>query len=137
MLPIHGMRPKLRKKGQNMQMRFKYLVEDVDRYGNVRVYVRVPGRRKVRLQAKFGTDEFLAAYTAAIDGHLQAPRQARVARPGSFRYVCIRYYASATFAALDTATQSWRRRALDTVCSKHADKPVGLMLSRHVRQLRD
>ena len=45
-----------------MQMRFKYLVEDVDRHGNVRIYVRVPGRRKVRLRAKFGTDEFLAAY---------------------------------------------------------------------------
>ena len=43
-----------------MQMRFKYLVEDVDRYGHVRRYVRVPGRRKVRLRANFGTDEFLA-----------------------------------------------------------------------------
>jgi integrase len=120
-----------------MQMRFKYLVEDVDRYGNARLYVRVPGRRKVRLRAKFGTDEFLATYTAAIDGHAQTPRQAHAAKPGSFRHLCIRYYSSATFAALDTATQSWRRRALDAVSLKHADKPVALMLSRHVRQLRD
>lgn len=120
-----------------MQMRFKYLVEDVDRHGNVRIYVRVPGRRKVRLRAKFGTDEFLAAYTAAIDGHLSAPRQAREAKSGSFRHLCMRYYASATFDALDPATQAWRRRALDTVCRKHADKPVALMLPRHVRQLRD
>jgi hypothetical protein len=35
-----------------MQMRFKFLVEDIDRYGNVRLYVRVPGRRKVRLRSK-------------------------------------------------------------------------------------
>ena len=96
-----------------MQMRFKYLVEDVDRYGHVRRYVRVPGRRKVRLRANFGTDEFLAAYTAAVAGHLQAPRQASVAKRGSFRHLCIHYYASATFDALDRATQSWRRRALD------------------------
>jgi len=120
-----------------MQMRFKYLVEDVDRYGNVRLYVRVPGRPKVRLLAKFGTDEFLTTYTAAIDGHPQTPRQVRAAKPGSFRHLCTRYYSSATFAALDAATQSWRRRALDSVCLKHADKPVALMLSRHVRQLRD
>ena len=98
-----------RHKGQNMQMRFKYLVEDVDRYGNVRLYVRMPGRRKVRLRANFGTDEFLAAYAAAVAGHLQAPRQASVAKRGSFRHLCIHYYASATFHALDRATQSWRR----------------------------
>src|SRR5215472_5027228 len=71
---IHGMRTILRHKGQIMQMRFKYLVEDVDRHSNIRLYVRVPGRRKVRLRSKFGTDEFLAAYTTAVDGHLQAPR---------------------------------------------------------------
>ena len=126
-----------RHKGQNMQMRFKYLVEDVDRYGHVRRYVRVPGRRKVRLRANFGTDEFLAAYAAAVAGHLQAPRQTSVAKRGSFRHLCIHYYASATFDALDRATQSWRRRALDSICQNHADKPVVLMLPRHVRQLRD
>jgi integrase/recombinase XerD len=38
-----------------MQVRFKHLVEDRDRHGNVRVYVRVPGRRKVRIKAIFGT----------------------------------------------------------------------------------
>ena len=97
----------------------------------------MPGRRKVRLRAKFGTDEFLAAYTAAVAGHLQAPRQASVAKRGSFRHLCIQYYASATFDMLDRATQTWRRRALDSICLEHADKPVALMLSRHVRQLRD
>jgi integrase/recombinase XerD len=133
MLLTHGMKTE----GQNMQMRFKYVVEDVDRYGNIRLYVRVPGRPKVRLRAKFGTDEFVASYTTALDGHLQAPRQAQAAKRGSFRHLCIRYYASATFDALDRATQSWRRRALDAICVKHADKPTALMLPRHVRQLRD
>jgi integrase/recombinase XerD len=134
---IHGTKMAPRHKGQNMQMRFKYLVEDVDRYGHVRLYVRVPGRRKARLRANFGTDEFLATYAAAVAGHLQAPQQASVAKRGSYRHLCIQYYASATFNALDRATQSWRRRALDSICQNHADKPVALMLPRHVRQLRD
>ena len=30
--------------GKDMQVRFRWLVEDVDRYGNIRIYVRVPGR---------------------------------------------------------------------------------------------
>ena len=96
-----------------MHMRFRYLVEDVDRYGNVRLYVRVPGRRKTRLRAKFGTDEFVAVYNAALNDHISVPRQARGAKAGSFRHLCIRYYASATFNTLDPATQSWRRRALN------------------------
>jgi integrase/recombinase XerD len=122
---------------RNMQLRFKYLLEDRDRFGNIRIYVRVPGRRKVRLRTKFGTDEFLAAYTAAVNEHIAAPRQARTAKAGSFRHLCIHYYQSATFLTLDPATQSWRKRSLDSICGKHADKPVALMLSRHIRKLRD
>ena len=74
-----------------MQVRFRWLVEDVDRYGNIRIYVRVPGRRKVRIRAPFGSAEFLAAYTAAANDHVSAPRQAREAKPGSFGWLCLRY----------------------------------------------
>ena len=120
-----------------MQIRFKHLVEDRDRHGNIRVYVRVPGRPKVRIRAPFGTDEFIAAYNAAVSDHVTAPPQARAAKAGSFRHPCVLYYASATFKRLDTATQSWRRRALDSMCENHADKPVARIEARHVRALRD
>ena len=110
-----------------MQIRFKHLVEDTDRHGNIRVYVRVPGRQKVRIRAPFGTDEFIAAYNAAVSDHVTAPPQARAAKAGSFRHVCVLYYGSPTFKRLDPATQSWRRRALDSMCEKHADKPVARM----------
>lgn len=120
-----------------MQVRFRWLVEDVDRYDNIRIYVRVPGRRKVRIRAPFGGAEFLAAYTAAVNDHVSAPRQAREAKPGSFGWLCLRYYASATFKLLDPATRTWRRRALDAVAEKHAHKPVALMQARHVRDLRN
>src|SRR5215471_6254696 len=117
--------------------RFKYLVEDVDRHGNVRVYVRLPGRRKVRIRATFGTSEFLDSYAAAVSDHVAAPRQARQAKPGSFRHLCVLYYGSPTFKRLDPSTQAWRRRALDAVSEKHGHKPVALMEERHIRALRD
>jgi integrase/recombinase XerD len=120
-----------------MQIRFKHLVEDRDRYGNIRVYVRVPGRRKVRIKAPFGTDEFIASYNAAVSDHVTTPRRARETKPGSFRHLCVLYYSSPTFNRLDRMTQGWRRRALDDMCEKHAHKPVALMGSRHVRMLRD
>jgi len=120
-----------------MQIRFKHLVEDRDRHGNVRVYVRVPGRHKVRIKVSFGTDEFIAAYNAAVSDHVEAPVQAREAKAGSFRHLCVQYYRSATFKRLDPATQSWRRRALDAISEKHGHKPVALMTARHIRMLRD
>jgi integrase/recombinase XerD len=120
-----------------MQIRFKHLVEDRDRHGNIRLYVRVPGRLKVRLKALFGTDEFIAAYNAAVSSHVSGPRRAREAKSGSFRHLCVLYYGSPVFKRLDKATQSWRRRALDAICEKNADKPVALLTSRHIRLLRD
>jgi hypothetical protein len=60
----------------------RYLIEDRDRHGNIRVYVRVPGRRKVRIRAPFGTDKFIAAYNAAISEYVSTPRQAPAAKTG-------------------------------------------------------
>lgn len=120
-----------------MQIRLKHLVEDRDRHGNIRLYVRVPGRPKVRIKAPFGTDEFIAAYNAAVSDHVMAPRQTRDAKLGSFRHLCVLYYGSPIFERFDRATQAWRRRALDAICEKHGDKPVALLTPRHIRMLRD
>ena len=68
-----------------MKLKLKYLVEDVDRHGNIRSYVRIPGRRKVRIRGVPWSDEFMAQYQEAIAGQCEAPRQARAAQRGSFR----------------------------------------------------
>jgi hypothetical protein len=86
-----------------MQIRFRYLVEDRDRHGNIRFYVRVPGRTKARIRAPFGTDEFVAAYNAAVSDHVRGPRQSREAKPGSFRHLCVLYYGSPVFKRFDKA----------------------------------
>jgi hypothetical protein len=87
-----------------MQLRFRYLVEDVDRHGNIRLYIRLPGRPKVRIREPFGTDEFIAAYNAAVSDHVTAPRQARQAKapPGCWR-------PTAAFCSLVCSTASSSR----------------------------
>lgn len=121
-----------------MRIRLKHVSEDIDRHGNVRRYVRAPGRAKVRLRGVPGTEEFMREYHAALALDADAaPRQARSMARGSFGYLCRLYYAGATFKALDKSTQSWRRRALDEVCTSHGEKPVAMMQARHVRKLRD
>jgi integrase len=121
-----------------MRLSLKYICEDVDRHGNVRCYVRVPGKKKVRLRALPGTPEFMDEYQAAIANAADAPlRQAAETKRGSFRYLCIRYYASAAYKALDISTRAWQRRALDEIAGEHGAKPVAMMQPRHVRKLRD
>lgn len=51
-----------------MKMRLKYLVEDLDRHGNLRRYIRIPGQKKVRLRGIPGTEEFHQEYLTAISG---------------------------------------------------------------------
>jgi integrase/recombinase XerD len=120
-----------------VRIKLQYVVEDVDRHGNVRLYFRRKGQRKVRLLGLPGSQEFMTAYRAALSGSEDNKEKFRRATKGSFGYVCLAYYASATFRGLDISTQSWRRRALDSVCEQHRDKPVALMRPKHVRLLRD
>ena len=58
-----------------MKVRLKYVKEDTDRYGNVRLYVAVPGRKKVRIRQQPGTPAFMAAYSAAVEGVEVRPKQ--------------------------------------------------------------
>jgi hypothetical protein len=88
----HGMRLRLSFSGRkSVKLKLKYLTEDVDRHGNVRSYVRIPGRRKVRIRGVPWSDEFMAQYQEAIAGRGESPRQARAAQRGSFRYLCQRF----------------------------------------------
>jgi integrase len=125
-------------KGCDMvRVRFRYVVEDVDRYGNVRLYFRRKGQPKIRLHGLPGSDEFIRAYSDALAGVKDEKKPYQQSSKGSFGNLCQCYYASATFKVLDKSTQSWRRRALDEVNKAHGSKPVALMKAKHVRALRD
>jgi integrase len=114
----------------------RYLVEDMDRHGNVRIYVRRKGLKKVRLRETPGTAAFLEEYRNALAGQMIGSATEREGR-GSFRGLCRLYFASTAFTSKDVSTQSWRRRALDSICEKHGHKPVALMRAKHVRSIRD
>ena len=46
----------------------RYLVEDTDRHGNVRLYVRRPGHRKIRIFSPPQLPSFWDEYSAALKG---------------------------------------------------------------------
>jgi integrase/recombinase XerD len=120
-----------------IRVRFRYVIEDVDRHGNVRLYYRRRGEPKVRLPGLPGTDEFMAAYQEALNRTSPLKTFQRRLNVGTFGYVTRQYFISQTFKALDKSTRNWRRRALDEIVVEHGDKPVAKMQAKHVRQLRD
>ena len=122
------------------EITLKYVVEDLDRNGNVRVYLRRPGQPKVRLRSRVGTPEFIAEYQAALTGapsrRPQAPAPTGDDR-ASFSWLCSHYYRSAEYTRLAPRTRHVRRLILDAFCTKHGEKPYKLLTAAHIRRFRD
>jgi len=127
--------------GPMVKLSLKYVVEDVDRHGNVRLYFRRKGQPKIRLPGIFGSEEFMKAYQAALGGLAVWPskrsRFSQKSEIGSFKWLCEAYYTSAEFKQLDSRTKRVRRNLLDGICRDHGTKPARLMEVRHVRTIRD
>ena len=98
--------------------KLRYVIEDVDRHGNVRFYLRRIGRKKIRLRGTPGTPEFNAAYAAALaaqEATLWEPEVGKTPTPNTWRWLCLGYLKSAEFRQLDPAnTQRPRRGILES-----------------------
>jgi integrase len=132
--------PTIRMRDGLGEVRLKYIVEDKDRHGNVRLYVRRRGQVKIRLREQPGTRAFLDEYWAAVKGGTPAPaglKQRAAPGAGTLRWLCIQYYGAADFKNLTPRTQYVRRRILDGICAADGEKPYALMEPRHVRKRRD
>lgn len=128
-----------------MKFKVKYVVEDTDRHGNVRLYYRKAGQPKVRLRGPIGSPEFLTDYRRAakgpqpVRGATEKPGKVAPVVPKSVRWLCGEYFKSAGFKQLDPRTQKVRRAILERMCQHKGDgdKPFKLMEPRHVRLRRD
>ena len=68
-------------------------IEDRDRHGNLRIYLRAKGRAKVRIRGTPFTPEFMAEYEAAKGG--AEPTQRKGITPGTWRWLCVAISPSA------------------------------------------
>ena len=122
-------------------LRLRFVVEDMDRHGNVRRYFRRKGQPKIRLLGLPGTEEFMRAYQLALGGSVlpewRRPSRRQKADTGTLKWLCEAYYSSAEFKQLDPRTKRVRRNLLDALCRDHGPKPAKLMEVRHVRFIRD
>lgn len=104
-----------------------YVVFDPDHRGNPRYYLRLPGRKKVRIREQYRdengkiTKAFRKAYEAALkaDQYEIAPTP----RKKSFRWLIDQYLRSSMFRALDDSTQRMRRNILIRFSETAGDLP--------------
>jgi|SRR5208337_3698343 len=117
-----------------------YITKDRDRHGNLRLYFRRPGKPKIRLRGIPGSEEFLAAYKAALGEHDPSGSKSEKC----FEWLCERYYKSAYFQSLEEYTKRRKRTALAEICNMVGSDgqrlglaPYAGMKRVHVRKLRD
>ena len=136
----------LRLKGLTVQIDLPYLMQDIDRHGNVRLYVRRKGR-KARLKLPPGAPAFMAEYNAALE-RLNAGENAPEAgrQTGTMGWLAKEYHASPQFTRTDQRQQRMRmlalRSALDETTKPGSklyfrDCPVSEFTADHVRLLRN
>jgi site-specific recombinase XerD len=102
-----------------MRVDLKYLIQDTDRHGNVRRYLRMRGYKKVRLQGEPGSPEFAASYSNALLSAEPLPSRPQVAAgdPGTLRRLCTDYYATDSYRNLGARTRYVRKLTLDRICT--------------------
>lgn len=140
----YGAQPavKVRLRDGTGERQYKFTTEDVDRHGNVRIYFRRKGKAKIRLREAPGTQAFEEEYRRAFNGETSG-RVAAVgnrtppAAPGTMRWLCEQYYASAKFQALGESTRKVRRSILDTICNRAGSFRFAMMRPQDVARLRD
>jgi integrase len=118
------------------RIRLDYIHEFRDRHGKVRRYVRRPGRKRVPLPGLPGTEAFMSAYAAALDG--EAPRVeigAARTKPGTLSAAIVSYYASVAFLNLAPGTRRMRRNILERFRAEHGDKRIALLQRRHIADI--
>ena len=136
-----------------MKAKLKHLVEDVSRHGQVRVYVRQPGKPKIRIHVSVEHPDFLEHYRDALAGTSRsAPGKAAAptldrGKPNTFRALCEAYLSSGDFrTGLRPVGQATRRGILRHCWVEETKPGSGLLIgdcpvadfsAAHVRLLRD
>jgi integrase len=125
-----------------------FCVEDVDRYGNVRIYLRRKGLKKIRLEGVPWSTEFMDAYAAALSaGDVSAETRIVRSKEGTWRWLCEQYLGRfAGYLQMTPATRAAYRRFLEATYDEpispgnavlFRDVPIKVMSAKAIRTLRD
>lgn len=128
-----------------------HCVEDVDRYGNARVYVRIRGKmsKKVRIHGAPYSAEFMERYARVMEGlpadpDATDPKQKHAV--GTWGWLCQEFFASPEFKSNSDGYQHTLRRRLEATFLEPIKKdspfllgdcPIKDLTKKKVRHVRD
>src|SRR5215470_1621730 len=96
-----------------------------------------PGCKPVALPGLPGSDEFMAAYPAALANPPRVEVAATRTRAGSVGAMVAGYLGSAAFHNLAPISQQRYRRILDRLRREHGDRSIATLERRHVVRMLD
>jgi integrase len=133
-----------------MEIKLPHILQDTDRHGNPRLYVRKIGRPMVRLRSKPGTPAFFAEYESALRQIATPKPKLTVARrqvtEQSLEWVVRRYEKSHDFAQLEPRSQRVRSSILQSCLDEPLNEaselrfgacPIDRFEAKFVRLMRD
>ena len=118
-------------------IRLRYVKAYVDRHGKARHYFRKPGCKPTPLPGLPGSDEFMAAYSAALANAPRVEVAATRTRAGSVGAMVAGYLGSAAFHNLAPISQRQYRRIFDGLRREHGDRSIATLERRHVVRMLD
>jgi integrase len=115
-------------------IRLKHVNSFYDRHGKRRHLVRVPGHKAKTLPGTPGSEEFMAAYHAALSlGRIEIGLSRT--KSGTFDALIVEYYKSKVFTdGFAAETQRMRRAILERWRADHGTKRVAHLQPIHVRK---
>lgn len=124
-----------------MKFGVPHVVRDVDRHGRTRYYVRIVGKKKVKLEAEPGTKEFLAEYHAALDSlKTEKPRKTDV---GTMKWLVREFENSHQFQKVTQREQRGRHQLVQSALNeevngvKFGDLQLKWVDAKAIRIIRD
>jgi integrase len=109
---------------------FKYCSLDVDRHGNERLYIRLPGKTKYRMKSRYldetgsVTKAFTDEYHDVLAGNIKWENEVRPRiEPGTISWLVEHYYRSKVFRQQAVATQRDKMSVLDRYCENVGHLP--------------
>lgn len=101
----------------------------------VRYYFRRRGTKAIPLPGLPGSEEFLAAYAAALASMPDQKIGADRTLPGTINALVVAYYKSNEWHAFATETRKTRRRIIERFRIQHGDKRVALLQREHILKM--
>jgi hypothetical protein len=117
------------------RIRLKYVNAFVNRdrkNSRVRYYFRRRGSKAIPLRGLPGSEEFMAAYAAALAGVPDVEIGVSRALPGTISALVVAYYGSDEWHKLAADTQKNRRRIIERFRVQHGNKRVALLEREHI-----